>query len=591
MSRSAKQDRRQSDEGQSLQLTPAQQAREMLESFAVAFMLMLLMRNCLGENYQIPTGSMAPTLQGRHMDVLCAQCGYQYRTGASIENQEHGEARGEVTGTTCPICRFPMQLDKRANPNERSFSGDRIIVSKLAYWVGEPERWDVIVFKCPADAKINYIKRLVGLPGETLEIRHGDIFVVDPATLQEPAEKRRATIARKPPDKVLGMLQLVDDSRYIGEALRGVNWPSRWVAVTRDSGAKWRQDESGAEFAVEAGEQESWLRYRHLIPRPGDWDAILDGAQPNLVQYNGAPYEGMLITDYYAYNDAAGFANYATTEATNWVGDLALETQAEVMSEGGELLLDLVEGGAHFTCRINLASGEAQLAIGNKDISFRNAAGEVVATPRCQTPVRGPGTYRLRFANVDDQLFLWVNDEVMAFDGSTMFDSRPDAVPEWSPEDGGDLRPLGIGARQAAIHFSQLRVLRDVYYLAASVRDPRPEFWHSDYSPDFGREEVYDVLSNPQSWSSTGLFKSRRSVIYALTPEQFFPLGDNSPQSKDARLWSYIDDHGRLVPPAAVDRSLMIGKAVFVYWPHAWYLPALPLWPLVPNYQRIGMIR
>ncbi|MGE0760866.1 MAG: hypothetical protein AB7O38_27900, partial [Pirellulaceae bacterium] len=66
---------------------------------------------------------------------------------------------------------------------------------------------------------------------------------------------------------------------------------------------------------------------------------------------------------------------------------------------------------------------------------------------------------------------------------------------------------------------------------------------------------------------------------------------DNSPQSKDARLWSYIDDHGRLVPPAAVDRSLMIGKAVFVYWPHAWYLPALPLWPLVPNYQRIGMIR
>src|SRR6187397_740814 len=106
MSRNAKSEasHKSTPESESPQLTHAQQTREMLESFAVAFILMLLMRNCLGENYQIPTGSMAPTLQGRHMDVLCEQCGYQYRTGASSENAEQGRMYREVTGTTCPIC-------------------------------------------------------------------------------------------------------------------------------------------------------------------------------------------------------------------------------------------------------------------------------------------------------------------------------------------------------------------------------------------------------------------------------------------------------------------------------------------------------
>src|SRR5262245_32322003 len=130
MTRATKPERRTSEVTNVTHLTFAQQTREMLESFAVALILMLLMRNCLGENYQIPTGSMAPTLQGRHMDVVCEECGYQYRTGASIENREHLHLGQMVVGTTCPICRFPMELQRPGNPNHSSFSGDRIIVSK-----------------------------------------------------------------------------------------------------------------------------------------------------------------------------------------------------------------------------------------------------------------------------------------------------------------------------------------------------------------------------------------------------------------------------------------------------------------------------
>ncbi len=54
--------------------------------------------------------------------------------------------------------------------------GDMVLLNKLAYKVGEPQRWDVIVFSHP-DQGDNYIKRLVGLPGETLQIRNGDLYV------------------------------------------------------------------------------------------------------------------------------------------------------------------------------------------------------------------------------------------------------------------------------------------------------------------------------------------------------------------------------------------------------------------------------
>ena len=83
------------------------------------------------------------------MEVVCEKCGCPYRTGASQEN----DGSAEVVATTCPICRYTMVLDKVNDPNQKSFNGDRILVSKFAYEVGSPKRWDVIVFKFPGNAK------------------------------------------------------------------------------------------------------------------------------------------------------------------------------------------------------------------------------------------------------------------------------------------------------------------------------------------------------------------------------------------------------------------------------------------------------
>ena len=63
--------------------TSSHNVRETIESIVIAFVLAFLFRTFEAEAFVIPTGSMAPTLQGRHKDVECVKCGYRYRASAS----------------------------------------------------------------------------------------------------------------------------------------------------------------------------------------------------------------------------------------------------------------------------------------------------------------------------------------------------------------------------------------------------------------------------------------------------------------------------------------------------------------------------
>jgi len=57
--------------------------------------------------------------------------------------------------------------------------GERILVNKFLYRFGDIERGDVVVFWYPEDPKLSFIKRVVGLPGETVEVRNGKVYVDD----------------------------------------------------------------------------------------------------------------------------------------------------------------------------------------------------------------------------------------------------------------------------------------------------------------------------------------------------------------------------------------------------------------------------
>ncbi len=124
--------------------------RETIESVAIAFVLAFLFRTFEAEAFVIPTGSMAPTLMGRHKDVRCKICDYPYQVSASEEVTREGQSKtnnDQIASCTCPMCRYTMEIDGR-NPAP-SYSGDRIIVNKFSYQFDDPKRWDVIVFYYP----------------------------------------------------------------------------------------------------------------------------------------------------------------------------------------------------------------------------------------------------------------------------------------------------------------------------------------------------------------------------------------------------------------------------------------------------------
>ena len=153
--------------------------KETFESIVIAFILAFVFRAYVVEAFVIPTGSMAPTLLGRHARVDCSQCGYRFTVDPGQE--EKGVVfRGDYEAA-CPMCHYPNALPHGA----RISSGDRILVHKYIYSLTDPKRWDVIVFKNPQENNpdgspgptTNYIKRLIGLPNERLSIIEGNIYV------------------------------------------------------------------------------------------------------------------------------------------------------------------------------------------------------------------------------------------------------------------------------------------------------------------------------------------------------------------------------------------------------------------------------
>jgi signal peptidase I len=570
--------------------------RETIESIVIAFVLAFLFRTFEAEAFVIPTGSMAPTLQGRHKDLLCENCGYRIRASASEEERVQESAsrsalgdptraarevyNSQVVAVTCPMCRHRTSVDPDT-PSGRehpSFNGDRILVAKFPYEFVDPHRWDVVVFKYPNDAKTNYIKRLVGLPDETVRIYHGDIYT-------RPEGKDEFTIERKRPERQLAMAQTVYDNNFVVPEMIKKGWPARWRSGPGKDASGWKGVDDGKSFEIagrEGGVAE-WVRYRHTPPTQSDWQDLREGS----IAKDNQP-RPQLITDFYAYN---GFVLRNPqldrgAAGMNWVGDLMLEAEVEVRNDKGNLLLDLVEGGVHFRATIDVATGIARLSID----------GLADYRPKATTDVKGPGTWRLRFANFDEQLTLWIGEKVVVFDAPTTYSSLNNDQPRATTEDPGDLAPVGIGAdgNLSAI-VRDLKVKRDIYYIADRYnthdRGSLNEYEPGTRIPSMDQDELAEFFSSPEAWRQTAAngknaFELRRAVEFTTGPDQFFVLGDNSPASLDGRLWA--GQH-------FVDRELMIGKALFIYWPHGLnYIPGTGIpFPLgmFPNIRDMGFVR
>jgi len=89
-----------------------------------------------------------------------------------------------------------------------------------------------------------------------------------------------------------------------------------------------------------------------------------------------------------------------------------------------------------------------------------------------------------------------------------------------------------------------------------------------------------------QLWNQTEFFTDRQTVEFEVAKDEFLPMGDNSPASSDGRGWYPI------LGKNSFHRSQLIGEALMVYWPHAWYVDlggnAIPA---IPNFPKIKVIQ
>ena len=84
-----------------------------------------------------------------------------------------------VTGITFLIITFVGQRTYVSGSSmENTLShGDNLIVDKITYRFSDPKRYDIIVFPFRYQEDVYYIKRIIGLPGETVQIRDGEIYI------------------------------------------------------------------------------------------------------------------------------------------------------------------------------------------------------------------------------------------------------------------------------------------------------------------------------------------------------------------------------------------------------------------------------
>ncbi|MBN1796481.1 MAG: signal peptidase I [Sedimentisphaerales bacterium] len=227
---------------------------EIVQWLLIALILALYFRGFVMEAYRIPTGSMATTLKGAHFRLRCRQCGYRFDRDFECAKYDlpgdtlPASGKAVPNDCVCPSCGNDMTF---VNPVYIA-NGDRILVLKCLYQFLEPNRWDVIVFRDPSEPRDNIIKRLVGLPGEKIQIVNGDIYINGKIARKDENLQEKLWIAVYNND-----YQPVQPDR---DSFNGRKWENPFRNY---KGSNWRIDETDkTKFVLDGGNKElHWLEY------------------------------------------------------------------------------------------------------------------------------------------------------------------------------------------------------------------------------------------------------------------------------------------------------------------------------------------
>ncbi len=522
--------------------------KETVISLVISFVMALVFRSYVVEAFIIPTGSMAPTLLGAHMRFQSEQSGNTWTVNPwYYANEEtpfstQGQGQHGLPTATDPMSTSrinPFRVGGRPTPTPPFGSmptpqsmplraGDRILVQKYLYELFPPRRFDVVVFKNPELSTQNFIKRLIGLPNEQIWIVDGDVFTrpIEKSADDAVTPKGAWAIARKP-DRIQETL---------------------WRPVFSSEFAPLNPERDGKRWFASPWKGVRW-------ETEGRRDYRCDSAERSTLAWDASTWP---ITDWVPYNEFPGKLLDMRGVQLFPVADLRMSAGINPDAEGLQASATIEALGHEFQGFL----GNGLAAIRMRPV-MPAAAEQPAWVDLATATFTGfePGRVaNVEFWHFDQSLELRVDGEVLlraeySWDPSERLLHATGRRAEELTDTSNSGNPLPLAETYAgtrpsvrwdftgsSLTLHRVALARDIYYEAA-------RFLRGGWGPA--------LATHPRNLASLG-------------PDQFFVLGDNSPSSKDGRLWDQvdpwvateIDDTIGVVP-----RKLILGKAFFVYFP------------------------
>lgn len=415
--------------------------------------------------------------------------------------------------------------------------GDFLIVNKTAYIWQNPQRWDVVAFRYPLNQHKIFVKRIVGLPGEEIAIKNGNLY-------------NNSKIIRKPSNIQAELRHKIFDSQQknISEFWQKMN-------STEDE-----QDTSGWKFSPQntmafiQTEQPSWLRYKEEI-----WDVY-------------EPYQ-----DRFFWKRA--YPNHVVN-GQNRVGEIELHIEV-TPHEHGQFLSEIRSGSRRFFLMLAVQSSynnkisnvesmkipsnqsEPQIA---SQLSIYNGENDIPEAQYSSSCCLIEGIANIiTISNYDEQVHVNVNSHlIFDYDYATILEKAPSSIYDIE---------IYIGAQHGSFLFSLVQIYRDIYYISRHNLWAGAESWQIPTNSYFLLGDNSSNSHDSRDWQKFQILLNNGQVIEG---DQEYPAQLSDEQYK------MIDINGniRYIPPANIKNGIMpsvpasfiergqiLGKAGIIVWP------------------------
>jgi signal peptidase I len=361
-------------------------------------------------------GSMAPGLLGVHREVVCADCGYRFPCGT--------DRPPLPPRAVCPNCGYAANgLESLAD-----VEGQRVLICPEAFAFRRPRRWEIVALRRPSQPDQIAVKRVVGLPGESVEIRQGDVYVDGKIVRKDLAQQRVLAI-------------LVHDAAYEPTLPpASVSGPTYRRPLNVAPPPRWRNERPEGRWTWSEG------RFAHTAgadDEPVDWLVYHHGRRASVApQQVASNWIDATVTDLDGYDQSRP----RREEDVRAVADLMLSLRLCWGAGSGTFCVRATDGRDELEMRLRFGPQPPRYQVFRGGRPIPGAEGDV--------PDAVAGERLVEVSLVDQQFLL-------AFDGRTALRwpyqrSDPPPLPPSTP--------VAIGVQGMEATVSDLRLYRDVYY-------------------------------------------------------------------------------------------------------------------------------